>query len=57
MNTAMLSKARSMFSHQSAPQHVVRHNIRKWARSVRLLGDKWLLAKPVSRKGGAACGY
>ncbi len=48
MNTAMLTRARRLFDRPGIPRHVVRHNCRQWARSVRLLGDKWLIAKPIN---------
>ena len=45
MNIKMLTLARQNFCHPQAPSHVQRHNIRAWVRSIRLLGDKWLLAR------------
>lgn len=50
MNTAMLRRARKHFQHQMAPATVQRHNMRAWVRSIRLLGDRWLLAKPMERQ-------
>jgi hypothetical protein len=50
MNTKMLVKARELFSVDYVPQEVNRANQRKWIRSIRLLGDKWLLAKNIERK-------
>jgi hypothetical protein len=32
--------------------HIDRHNRKAWVRSVLFLGDKWILAKPVSRITG-----
>jgi hypothetical protein len=32
------------------PREVNRSNARKWLRSVELLGEKWLLAKPIRRQ-------
>lgn len=49
MNTTLLTRARKHFVHDMAPKHVQRHNIRSWCRSVRLLGAKWLIAKPLER--------
>ena len=49
MNTSMLRRARRHFFHPLAPRHVARHNARQWVRSLRMLGDKWLLAQPVER--------
>lgn len=50
MNTRMLVKARELFSVDYIPQQINRANQRKWIRSIRLLGDKWLLAKQIERK-------
>jgi len=50
MNTTKLKKARQLFDRPDIPRHIVRHNIRSWARSIRMLGDKHLLAVPVQRK-------
>ena len=50
MNTSMLRRVRRHFAHSMAPAHVQRHNMRAWVRSVRMLGDKWLLAKPIERR-------
>lgn len=50
VNTALLKRARLHFCHDMAPRHIQRHNVRAWARAVRLLGDKWLIAKPLERK-------
>ena len=49
MNPHYLALARRMFNSDMVPTHTNRHNMREWARSVRLLGDKWLLAKPLTR--------
>jgi hypothetical protein len=49
MNTTRLKQARRLFQHDLAPAPVVRHNIRQWARSVRLLGPRWR-AVPLSRE-------
>lgn len=46
MNTVRLSQARRLFNNDTVPPRTVRHNIRQWARSLRLLGDKWLYANP-----------
>ena len=50
MNTRLLTRARRHFCHPLAPRHTARHNMREWVRAVRLLGDKWLLAKPLERR-------
>ena len=44
MKTKMLSIARQHFCRPYIPRSTQRHNIRAWVRSVRTLGDKWLLA-------------
>ena len=51
MNTTLLTRVRKHFS--CGTPSIDRHNRRAWVRSVRLLGDKWLLAKPVTRVEGA----
>lgn len=48
MKINMLTRVRAHFN--CAERRINRHNQRAWVRSVRLLGDKWLLAKPISRK-------
>ena len=55
MNTKMLVKARQLFSVPYMPQEINRANQRKWIRSIRILGDKWLLAKhiEIERKSNA----
>jgi hypothetical protein len=45
MNTTRLRQARALFRNDIAPTTTVRHNMRAWVRSVRLLGDRWHLAK------------
>ena len=50
MKTQMLTKARSFYNVDYIPPEINRANQRKWVRSVRLLGDKWLLAKYIERK-------
>lgn len=50
MNTTMLRRARRHFCHSMAPASVQRHNMRAWVRSIRMLGDRWLFAKPIERR-------
>jgi len=50
MNTQALSMARRLFIVDGVPSHTQRHNMRSWVRSVRFLGDNWLIAKPQERK-------
>lgn len=48
MNTAMLSRVRRLHPYtETAQPHTVRHNQRAWVRSIRILGDKWVLKKFV----------
>lgn len=49
MNTSMLIRARKHFVVAMVPTHTQRHNMRHWVRSLRQLGDKWLLSKQVNR--------
>ena len=42
MKTNMLTRVRRMYPNN-------RHLARQWVRSVRMLGDRWLLAKPMDR--------
>lgn len=50
MKTDMLRLARRLYNVDYVPREINRANQRKWARSVRLLGSRWLLAEYVSRK-------
>ena len=50
MNTKMLTRARRLFCHADVPASTARHNMRQWARSIRMLGDRWLLARHVSKQ-------
>jgi len=49
MNTRYLKKVRRIFSQYDAPSEVIRSYQRQWVRSVRRLGDKWLIAKNIER--------
>jgi hypothetical protein len=49
MNTIALRHVRKLFNSPYVAANVNRHNQRQWVRSVRNLGDKWLLSKPVVR--------
>ena len=40
-------KARIIYNNDMVPDHTNRHNQRKWVRAVLLLGDRWLIAKPI----------
>lgn len=50
MKTHMLKRARTLFNVDYMPPEINRANQRKWVRSVRLLGDNWLLAQHIKRK-------
>ena len=50
MNTKMLRHVRTLFNTDGVERRINRHNQRQWVRSIRYLGDKWLLATPVQRK-------
>lgn len=50
MNTKLLKHTRELFKSYDVPEHVRRQYRIKWVRSVRLLGDKWLLANQIQRK-------
>lgn len=49
MNTKMLVIARKHFCRDYIPYETQRYNMRAWVRSLRFLGDKWLLAVPQGR--------
>lgn len=49
MNIARLRQARRLFDIEGVPRSTVRHNIRGWARSIRFLGNNWLLAQRVEK--------
>jgi hypothetical protein len=40
-------KARVIYNNDMVPARINQHNQRKWVRSVLLLGDRWLIAKPI----------
>jgi hypothetical protein len=49
MNTRYLKQVRRIFSRYDAPPEVIRSYQRKWVRSVRQLGNKWLIAKQIGK--------
>jgi len=49
MNVQALIKVRKLFCIDGVPAHTQRHNCQQWVKSVRFLGNKWLLANPVSK--------
>jgi hypothetical protein len=50
MNTKMLKQARELWNVEDVSRETNRINQRKWIKAVRMLGDKWLLSKPIERK-------
>lgn len=50
MKTRVLRRVREMFNTEYVPNHINRANQRKWVRSVRTLGDRWLLAQHYTLK-------
>lgn len=50
MKAEMLRRARRNWCTTTVPMSTNRANIRKWVRAVRMLGDRWILAKQVTRK-------
>lgn len=49
MNIKFLKRVRAIFAAYDAPPQVIRSYQRQWVRSVRRLGDNWLVAKQVQR--------
>jgi len=49
MNTRFLIHVRKIFATYDAPPEVIRAYQKQWVKSVRQLGDKWLVAKPIER--------
>jgi hypothetical protein len=43
MKTEMLIKVRKLFNVDYVPRHVNRHNQKQYIKSIRQLGDKWLI--------------
>lgn len=46
MNIKLLTTARRLWCTGHADRATQRHNMRAWARSMRLLGDRWVMATP-----------
>ena len=40
-------KARQIYNNDMVPEHINRHNQRKWVRAVLRLGNRWLVANPI----------
>lgn len=49
MNTTALKYVRQLFQTYDAPPQTIRSYQRQWVRSIRYLGDNWLLAKKVGK--------
>lgn len=49
MNTTALRRVRRLFNNDMIPMEHNRSYQIQWVRMIRLLGDKWLLAKPIAR--------
>ena len=49
MKTKMLKTARRLWCLGHADRATQRANMRKWVRSARLLGDRWVMAKPDAK--------
>jgi hypothetical protein len=49
MKTRFLRHVRKIFATYDAPPETIRSYQRQWVRSVRQLGDKWLVAKQIKR--------
>lgn len=49
MNTTLLRQANQLFKTYNASPEVIAKYKLKWAKSITLLGDKWLLAKPIQK--------
>jgi hypothetical protein len=49
MNIRFLKRVRAMFATYDAPPEVIRSYQRQWVRSVRRLGNNWLIAKQIER--------
>jgi len=49
MNTKFLKRVRAMFATYDAPPEVIRSYQLQWVRSVRRLGNNWLIAKQIER--------
>lgn len=51
MKTKLLRVARRVWVSEGIPRELQRRNIRQWVLSLRVLGDRWLLAKSWSKDG------
>lgn len=46
----LLRMARKVWLRDDIPRQTARNYVRQWARSVHMLGDRWLLANKIERK-------
>jgi len=46
--TTKLKLVRRLFIHPDVPESTARHNMRAWVRSIRQLGNSWLLCNPCN---------
>jgi hypothetical protein len=51
MKLSQVKRAYKLFAHPNTEKSTIRHNVKAWLKSVNLLGDKWILASQVQRKG------
>jgi hypothetical protein len=49
MKTRFLRHVRKIFATYDAPPETIRSYQRQWVRSIRNLGDNWLVAKQIKR--------
>lgn len=54
MNTNALRRVRRLFNNPYVPVEHNRSYQRQWVRQIRMLGDKWLLAKHIERRNDCA---
>jgi hypothetical protein len=54
MNITMLKRARKLYNVDYIPYCQNRENQRKWIKAIRMLGDKWLLAKSRGKNENAS---
>ncbi len=50
MNITLLRRARRHFNCEFVSRDINRANQRKWIKAIRMLGDKWLIARPMERR-------
>jgi hypothetical protein len=49
MQTKLIRQALKLWNVPHVPRDINRSNARKWLRAVEFLGDRWLLAKKVTK--------